>query len=196
MKKLFIVSKAFLVIGLIAWTLTSCKNEPKQEDTKEEAEDKNDAQFDKVASEKDEATFFVDIAEMDLAEIELAKLAQQKASNVDVKKYAEMLVTDHTKSSAELKDLADNRQLTLPTSLTDKGKDEYNKLNEKSGLDFDKKFIDKMIDDHEKAIKKMEDASEDNDKDQSIKVWASNKITSLTSHLQQAKMLKEKLDKK
>jgi putative membrane protein len=196
MKKLFITRNAFLIMGLITWSFFSCKDAPKPEDTKETAEDKNEAQFEEKASEKDEATFFVDIAEIDLAEIETAKLAHQKATNLDVKKYAEMLVTDHTKSSAELQKLADNRQLSLPTSVTDDGKEKYNNLNKKLGLDFDKEFINTMIEDHEKAIKKMEDASKDNDKDQSVKVWASNKIANLTAHLQKAKMLKEKLDKK
>lgn len=196
MKKIFIARNAFLVIGLIASSFISCKEASKQEDTMEVVEEQNEVQLEENNTQKEEANFFVDIAEMDLIEIETAKLATEKATNVEVKKYAEMLVTHHTKSSAELKNLADGRQLSLPTSLTDKGKDVYNKLNEKSGQDFDKEFIDTMIDDHEKTIRKMEDASEDNDNDQNVKVWASNKITSLTSHLQQAKMIKEKLDKK
>lgn len=196
MKKIMNLSKVFLATVLMAWTLNSCKQEPKHEDTKDAAEDQNEAQLDKVASQDDEATFFVAIAEMDLAEIEMANLAEQKAMHAEVKTYAKMLVADHTKSNAELKKLADNRQLTLPASITDDGKDAYNKLNESTGHDFDVKFVDMMIDDHEKAIKKMEDASEDTDKDESVKVWASNKIAGLTQHLQQAKMLKDKLNKK
>ncbi len=41
----------------------------------------------------------------------------------------------------------------------------------------------------------MENASEDDDKDESVKTWASKKIATLTAHLQEAKMLKEKLEK-
>lgn len=197
MKNLFHLSKAFLFIVIIACSLASCKNsEAKPEDPKDVATDKNEAQLDQVASEDDEATFFVNIAEMDLTEISLAELAQKKATNLKVKELAKMIVTDHANSSAELKKLADARSLSLPTSLTDNGKEDYNALNEKSGIDFDKKFVDMMIDAHEKAINKMENASEDNDKDETVKVWASNKIATLTAHLQKAKMLKEELDKK
>ncbi|MEO8515590.1 MAG: DUF4142 domain-containing protein [Flavobacterium sp.] len=197
MKNLFNLNKAFLFMGIIICSLASCKNsDAKPEDTKDVATDKNEAQLDQVASEDDEATFFVDIAEMDLTEIKLAELAQQKATNLKVKEFAKMIVTDHANSSVELKNLADNRSLSLPTSLTDNGRADYNTLNEESGIDFDKKFVDMMVDAHEKAIRKMENASEDNDKDETVKVWASNKIAALTSHLQKAKMLKEDLDKK
>ena len=197
MKTLFNSAKILLITSLLMCAFTSCKeNTEKPKDTKEVAEDKNEAQLDQMASEDDEAKFFVDIAAIGLTEIELAKLAEKKATHSGVKEYAKMLIRDHEKSNAELKSLAENRSLTIPTSLTDKGKEDYQKLNEKYGLEFDKKFVDMMIDDHEKAIRKMENASEDNDKDQSIKVWASNKIATLTSHLQDAKMLKEKLDVK
>lgn len=196
MKNLINQSRIFLISGLIAGSLISCKQNEKPEDTKEAAEEQNEAQFDKVASEEDEAAFLVDIAEIDLAEIEIAKLAEQKTANPDVKRFATMLVDDHKKSSAELKVLADHRQITLPTSITDKGKDQYNKIHDEEGKDFDAKFVNLMIDNHEKAIHKMEDASEDKKKDESIKIWASSKIANLTAHLQHAKMLKEQLDKK
>lgn len=196
MKKLFIARKSFLVAGLIALTFIACKDSAKPEDTKDAAEEINETKFEEADSKEDQASFFVDIAEINLIEIESAKLAQQKATHPEVKKFATMLVTEHSKASNELNMLANSKQITLPTSLTDKGKNEYDKLNEKSGHDFDKKFIDTMIDCHEKAIKKLEDASTDNDNDQNAKNWASTQIASLTAHLQEAKMIKEKLDKK
>lgn len=197
MKKLFILRKAFLVTGLIAMSFVSCKDGAKQqEDTREAAEERNETQFEEADSKEDQASFFVDIAEINLLEIEAAKLAMQKGTDTEVKNYAKMLVTEHTKAGAELKTIADTKQIALPTSLTDKGKDAYNKLNEKSGNDFDKEFIKIMIDDHEKTIKELEDASTDKDNDQNVKDWASNKIAGLTAHLQEAKMIKDKLDKK
>lgn len=193
MKNLLIISKRILLIVIITSGLIACNDTSKPADTKEEAIDRNKIQFEKEASEKDEATFFVDIAEMDLTAIEIAQLAEMKSSNEEIKKISLLLIDDHEKSVAELKDLADNREISLPLSVTDDGKDQYNALNEKTGVNFDKKFLDMVIDDHQKAIKKMEKASVDDDKDENVKVWASNRITNLTDHLQQAKMLKEKL---
>ncbi|SHL27784.1 DUF4142 domain-containing protein [Flavobacterium chilense] len=195
MKKIVLAGKAILGAGLLIIFLNSCKNETKQEDPKEVAEDSNEAKFDSVADKKDDSEFLVDIAEVNLAEIEIGKLAQTKSTNAEVKKFGKMLVDEHTKSASEVSALAKAKNFTLPTSLTEEGQDEYKKLNEKSGLDFDKKFADMMIDGHEKAIDKLKKATEDA-KDQDVKLWASNNIAPLTAHLEHAKLLKQDLDKK
>ncbi|RKR05861.1 putative membrane protein [Flavobacterium sp. 90] len=195
MKRILIAGKAILGAGLLILFLNSCKNETKQEDPKEVAEDTNEAKFDSIAEKKDDSEFLVDIAEVNLAEIEIGKLAQTKSTNPEVKKFGKMLVDEHTKSASEVSALAKAKNFTLPTSITEDGKEEYKKLNEKSGLDFDKKFADMMIDGHEKAIKELQKATEDA-KDQDVKLWASNNIAPLTAHLEHAKLLKQDLDKK
>lgn len=195
MKKILLAGKAILGAGLLVIFLNSCKNETKQEDPKEVAEDTNEAKFDSIADKKDDSEYLVDIAEVNLAEIEIGKLAQQKSTNPKVKKFGKMLVDEHTKSAGEVSALAKSKNFTLPTSLTEDGQEEYIKLNEKSGLDFDKKFADMMIDGHEKAIEELQKATKDA-KDQDIKLWASNNIAPLTAHLEHAKLLKQELDKK
>ena len=195
MKKILLAGKLILGAGLIIISLNSCKNETKQEDPKEVAEDANEAKFDSIDSKEDDSEFLVDQAEINLAEIELGKLAETKGTNPEVKKFGKMMVDDHTKAASEVSALAKTKNFTLPTSLTEEGQEEYNKLNEKSGADFDKKFADMMIDGHEKAINKLKKASEDA-KDPDVRTWASNNIAGLTAHLEHAKMLKQNLDKK
>lgn len=195
MKKILLASKAILGAGIIILSLNSCKNETKQEDPKEVAEDANEAKFDSVDNKEDDSEFLVDQAEINLAEIEIGKLAQQKGTNAEVKNFGKMLVDEHTKAASEVSALAKAKNFTLPTSLTEEGQDEYKKLNEKSGLDFDKKFADMMIDGHEKAIDKLQKAAKDAH-DEDVRTWATNNIAGLTSHLEHAKMLKQNLDKK
>ena len=195
MKKLLLAGKAILGAGLIIIFLQSCKNETKQEDPKEVAEDANEAKFDSIDSKEDDSEFLVDQAEINLAEIEIGKLAQTKSTNPEVKKFGKMLVDEHTKSASEVSALAKAKNFTLPTSLTEEGQEEYNKLNEKSGVDFDKKFADMMIEGHEKAIKKLDKAAKDAN-DQEVRTWASTNIAGLTAHLEHAKLLKQNLDKK
>ena len=195
MKKILLISKVVLGAGILLLSLNSCKNENKPEDTKEVAEDQNEAKFDSVDSKEDDSEFLVDATEINLEEIEIGKLAQTKSTNPEVKKFGKMLVDEHTKSAADVKAIADSRNFSLPTSITEEGKDQYDKLNEKTGVDFDKKFADMMVDGHEKAIDKFKKASE-NATDQEIKTWASNNVSTLTAHLQHAKQLKESLDKK
>jgi putative membrane protein len=195
MKKILLISKVVLGAGILLLSLNSCKNENKPEDTKEVAEDQNEAKFDSVDSKEDDSEFLVDATEINLEEIEIGKLAQTKSTNPEVKKFGKMLVDEHTKSATDVKTIADSRNFSLPTSITEEGKDQYDKLNEKTGVDFDKKFADMMVDGHEKAIDKFKKASEDAT-DHEIITWASNNVTTLTAHLQHAKQLKESLDKK
>lgn len=195
MKKILLAGKAILGAGLLVIFLNSCKNETKQEDPKEVAEDINEAKFDTIADKEDDSEFLVDQAEINLAEIEIGKLAQTKSTNAEVKKFGKMLVDEHTKAASEVSALAKTKNFTLPTSLTEEGQEEYNKLNEKSGTDFDKKFADMMVSGHEKAIDKLRKAAEDAT-DADVKLWASNNIAGLTAHLEHAKLLKQNLDKK
>jgi putative membrane protein len=63
--------------------------------------------------------FVKEVAMSDMTEIEAAKIAQQKG-NADEKKFAEMMVADHTKTSTELKSMVpDNMKVAIPTVLDD-----------------------------------------------------------------------------
>lgn len=66
MKKLLLAGKAILGAGLIILFLQSCKNETKQEDPKEVAEDANETKFDSVDNKEDDSEFLVDQAEINL----------------------------------------------------------------------------------------------------------------------------------
>lgn len=192
MKKILFVSKIILGTGIVVCSLNSCKNEPKQEDPKEVAEDYNDAKFD-TDSIEDDANYLVDVAEIDKAEIEIGKLAQLKGVSQAVKDYGKMLVENHAKSLEQVTVFAKKQNVTLPATITDMGQEEYDKLNKKNGVDFDKKFADKMVDGHEKAIDVMTKISE-KASNQEIELWASNQISVLTAHLEKAKQLKKLVD--
>lgn len=189
-------SKTFL--GAAVFTLSlgtvSCKKENKEEDTKEVAEDANEAKFDDVNDDKeDDSEYLVSAAEVDMKEIELGKLAQQKSTNADVQALGKMMVAQHEKASAETKALAAKKNITLPAALTEKGQDAYKDLNDKTGHDFDKAYADKMVEGHEKMIEKMEKASE-KATDADIRMWAANMLPTLRTHLEHAKMTREKVD--
>ena len=46
--------------------------------------------------------FITTVAQDGMAEVELGKLAQEKASSADVKQFAQRMVNDHSKSSTEM----------------------------------------------------------------------------------------------
>lgn len=190
-----------LAVGMLSlmatMTLTSCKKN-QETDSKAAAEETNDA----MAEAKDSITdaragdsdYLVAAAETDLMEIELGKLALTKTSNAKVKELANMMITQHTKASETLKPLAASKQITIPATLTEKGKEHYDDLNKKSGVEFDKAYADLMVEGHEDAISKIKDASKDA-KDTEIKQWATAMLPTLNTHLEHAKMLKDLINK-
>ena len=198
-KRTFTLGKVLFSTALLSlvFATTSCKQEPKQEDPKEVAEDQNEAKFDDTNDAKeDDSEYLVAAAETDMAEIELGKLATSKGTDAEVKKLGQMMIDEHTKASAELKPFAAKRNISLPMALTDKGKEKYDDLNdEKVGNDFDKKFADLMVNGHEDAIKKMQDASE-KATDPEIKAWAAKMLPNLQAHLDHAKMVQDKIKNK
>ena len=196
MKKTSFFGKALLGAAVVTMSMSTiaCKDENKQEDSKEVAEEENEAKYDDVNDDKEEdSDYLIFAAEVDMKEIELGKLAQQKSTNPDVQALGKMMVDQHTKSLADLKAAATKKNISIPETLTDKGQEAYKDLNEKTGHDFDKAYTDKMVDGHEKTIEKMEKASE-KASDADIRMWAANMLPTLRTHLEHAKMAKEKVD--
>lgn len=184
-----------LLIALFCVTtfgISSCDNKPKAEDTKEVAEDQNEAKTDGMKNEAD-AQFLVNVAEINQEEISLGKLAQQKGSMTDVKELGKMMVDAHTKAMTDLSALAMSKSISLPESKTDDVNEAYKEMNQKSGREFDKEYCDKMVDGHKDAISKFQKASNDA-VDPDIKAMAAGMLPSLNKHLGMAEMCKKKIE--
>ncbi len=172
--------------------LGSCNTTQKQEDTKDVAEEHNDAKFDSNNGEKD-AQFLVNAAEISMKEIMLGQLAQQIGSTPHVKALGKMMEDAHKKSLDELTTLAKSKMITIPATQTDNVQVAYKSLNEKSGIDFDKAYADMMVSEHKDAISIFEIASsEGNDSD--IRNWATTALPGLRKHLDSAMDCKKKCD--
>lgn len=99
-------------------------------------------------------------------EIQLGQLGVKKATNAKVKAYARELVAEHRELLAEGKSMAKKLSSTADTAadavrdLMNHVRDELKDLTEKpAGADWDKDFINKMIDDHQKVLDKLQDAA-------------------------------------
>lgn len=169
-----------LIAILILATSIAC-NQQKNEDPKEVAEDRNDEKFANNKSESD-AQFLVNASEINLMEIKLSELASANAMSAEVKDLSKMLMDHHSKNHDELKSLAESKSISIPTALTNEGEDEYKKLNEKKGNDFDKEYCDMIVKGHRDAIEKFEKASTDC-QDPDIKNWATTTLPVLRNHL-------------
>jgi len=183
--------QATFIIAAIIGTSSCMNNKP--EDTKEVAEEKNEQKFDNNNNEKD-AQFLVDAAEINREEISLGQLAQQKGVSSHVKELGKMMEDEHTKSLTDLAALAKTKNVSLPTSQTENGKDAYKKLNEKLGNDFGKEYSSMMVNGHKKAIELFEKASTDCT-DPDIKAWATATLPTLRTHLDHAMICQKQCEK-
>lgn len=194
MKKTSFFGKALFGAAVVTLSLgaVSCKDN-NENDPKEVAEEENEAKFDENDAMEDDAEYLVAAASMDMKEIELGKLAQQKGTHADVKAFGKMMEDAHTKSLNDIKSTAEAKNISLPNSAPERVQDKYEDLNEESGTDFDKKYAEQMVKMHEKAADKMEEISEKaNDAD--IRMWAANMLPEIRKHHEEAKALKDKVD--
>ena len=183
-------SSHLLIAAFASVMLFSCGgNQTKQEDPEEVATEQNEEKFDD-SNKEDDTEFAVDAADDGMLEVELGKLAQQKASSADVKKFAQMMVDEHTKANDELKALAAQKNISLPAALSDEKRKKLDNFNEKSGADFDKDYMDLMVEEHEDDVEDFEEQAEKGE-DAELKSWAAGKVTALRQHLEMAKTTQE-----
>jgi putative membrane protein len=123
-----------------------------------------------------------------LAEVEIGKLAAEKASSDQVKQFAQKMVDDHNKANEELKSIASSKSIALPTEPDSKHKATVDKLSKLSGEAFDRAFAKDMVSDHKKAVSAFRNESKSG-KDPEIKAFAAKTLPTLEGHLKQAEDL-------
>ena len=131
---------------------------------------------------EEDAKWAVEAANGGMTEVELGKLAQQKATTDRLKNFGAMMVSDHGKAGDKLKQIAAEKNIILPANLSDKSQKNIDDLNKKSGKDFDKAYINMMIDDHKKDVDKFKKGSTDV-KDSDLKNFASETLPVIQMHL-------------
>jgi putative membrane protein len=132
-------------------------------------------------------------------EIELGRLAQQKGTHPEVKRFGEMMVKDHQMAGQELKQILNQTAAgtTGETARTneadaDDHREKLEEMRKLSGKEFDQKYIDQMVDDHQKAVDDLEGKAE-NANNAAVKQWASKTLPKVQQHLERAKTIQETL---
>lgn len=132
--------------------------------------------------QKDASDFAVAAANGGMMEVELGKVAEGKGVNQRVRDFGTMMVKDHSAANDRLKGIASMLNITLPDSVSDDTRKEIDKMKMKKGKDFDKAYVDMMLDDHKKDIAEFRKCA-DNCSDSSIKSFASTTLPTLEKHL-------------
>lgn len=131
-------------------------------------------------------TFVREAAVGGTAEVELGKLATERATNPDVKSFGQRMVDDHGKAGTELKELAASKKIALPTDLDPKEKELRDRLMKLQGPAFDRVYMDAMVKDHEADIREFQRESKSGT-DPEIKAWAAKTLPTLEEHLRIAR---------
>jgi putative membrane protein len=129
--------------------------------------------------------FIKEAATSDMLEIGASKLAEQKG-NADEKKFAAQMITDHTKTSSELKSMVSgDMKGAIPTALDDSSQKKLDKLRDAKPEDFASEYDPMQVSAHKDAVSLFERYAKGGD-DPKLKDWAGKTLPALQHHLEMA----------
>ena len=129
--------------------------------------------------------FFEDAAQGGMTEVKLAQIAQEKATNDQVKQLAQTIEQDHKQANDKLKTIAEQKDVQMPSNLDAKHQAMVDKFSNLSGDQFDRQYAQAMVKDHKKdiaAFQRQANSGYDSD----LKQFAQETVPTLQKHLQMA----------
>lgn len=198
-------SKKLLSSVFLCILLAACGNGSGNKDSVDSAKNMNDstskAMKDSSASDslagknvsstpvdKDATNFAVTAANGGMAEVAMGQVAQTNGFSQRVKDFGAMMVKEHSAAGEKLKKLASSKNIALPATLSDKEQKHVADMQKKTGKDFDKAYMNMMLDDHKTDIKDFQKASTDC-KDPDLKSFAMTLLPTLQKHLDSARAI-------
>lgn len=178
-----------LMIAAVAVSVEACHGPAK--DAKENADSLNKTKDTTsnamntggIAVTNDDAKFATAAANGGMAEVALGKLALTKTANAKIKDFATMMVADHGKANDELMALAKSKNITLPATVDADHQKKMDDLTKLNGKDFDKAYVDAMVDGHKKTLDLMKEEAKDG-KDADLKAFAGKTAPVVQMHLE------------
>lgn len=183
---------------------TGCNSKP---DAVETAQETNEAKHEAATPDNDmgkveekkmdfDTEFLTKAASGGMLEVELGKAVAAHAVSSEAKKFAGMMVMDHSKSNQELMAIAAKKNITLPTTLGEDHQTVYDDVTKKTGINMDKEYLKEMVEDHQEDVKEFTEASV-KASDAEIKAFATKNVPILQHHLEESqKMLAALKDRK
>ncbi|MES2315952.1 MAG: DUF4142 domain-containing protein [Pseudomonadota bacterium] len=138
---------------------------------------------------KSDQKILMNMAQENMAEIEVARLAQSKSQNEQVKGFAQKMIDDHTKALDDVKQMAQAKNLTLPTELDRAHKGKVDKLASLSGEAFDRSYMAQAGVAEHKKVHGMLSKAQVKAKDPELKALASRMAPVVDQHLNSAQEL-------
>lgn len=108
------------------------------------------------ADVKSDDDFVRDVAAKNMVEIELSRMAVARATNANLKVFAQQLIDDHGAAVEKLKGIVAGHGIAWPDQLDDKHRETAEELAKKHGTDFEREYLKAMIEGHQDLTAKLE----------------------------------------
>ena len=129
--------------------------------------------------------FVMNAAAAGMAEVKFGQLAEQRASNPQVKQFGQKMMADHAAANEKLQAAGTKQGISTPIEMSAENQATYDKLSRLSGAQFDKAYMADMIRDHKLDISDFEREAR-NGSDPAVKQFAAQTLPTLREHLQLA----------
>jgi putative membrane protein len=142
--------------------------------------------------------FVNDVVAGNTAEIELSRMAAERATNPEVKEFARTMVREHTTAGNELKQALTPHRIEVRDVMDEKHRDLSQELSRKSGSEFDHEYMAAMVDDHERMKNLLEGRANEKPNNQpvenAVNQFAAKTLPAVQHHLEMAQQLEDRLD--
>ena len=135
-----------------------------------------------------DASFIKKVADANMTEIQLAKIALDKSQKQDVKDFANRMIKDHGDAQDQLKSIADKMNVPIPEKVSGQHQLTIDRLSKLNGEAFDKAYAKAMVNDHTKVVAMFE-KTEGKLQNSDLKKFAQDTLPKLKEHLELAKKL-------
>jgi len=134
--------------------------------------------------------FVTKVGQGGMAEVALGKLAVEKGSNREVKGFGQRMVDDHGKAGAELKAIAQTKNVPWPDAPSAESKALQERLSKLTGSAFDQAYIDAMVSAHRGTVATFQTELQSGS-DSGIKAWATKTLPTVEAHLTHAQQVQK-----
>jgi putative membrane protein len=121
-------------------------------------------------------------------EVELGKLAVERAASETVKEFGQKMVDDHSKANQELMQIINNSNLNVSEEYLEEHQEHVRTMGARTGIDFDRNYMRLMVKDHMEDIRAFEDAAQ-NHPDEQVRNWAERTLPVLRQHFDLARQI-------
>jgi putative membrane protein len=120
--------------------------------------------------------------------VQAGQIAMQQASNGKIRDFGQHMVDDHSRANDQLRQLAAQKGIPVPTDLDARMQAQIDQLNKASGAAFDQMYVAGQLADHKEAIDVFQKEI-NSGQDADLKSFATQTLPTLQHHLDMVEQL-------